>query len=97
MLRLSNLRSRWPVSATGGDAHLLTMAVSAEPSSALVVLAGEADLTVSGRLVETLTALVLTSPRNLVIDLPGADRLIPGPVPYRGGAGLDLTGLAGAR
>ena len=59
MSRVGNLRRRWPAPATRGDSELLTISVAAEQSCALVVLAGEADLTVSGRLGAALTAQVI--------------------------------------
>jgi len=48
----------------------LTVLVSARPSYVLVSLAGEADMTVCGRLHEALEAAVRAGARDLVIDVP---------------------------
>ena len=51
--------------------ELLTVLVSVRPSYVLVRLAGEADMTVCGRLREALVLAVRAGARDLVVDVPG--------------------------
>lgn len=64
-------RTGWSVPETGDGVDLLRASVSAGPSSTLVRLAGEGDVTVCDQLRGMLTAQVLAGARNLVVDLSG--------------------------